>query len=394
VKQVDGLVVLTFFDWDGIWHGCQFYARGLAASGWPTLYVEPRPLWNTTDPVFNARALRQAFLGSALRAAGPNLHVLRPRALPFGSVEAIRRLSQRLFRHDVHAACAALGISRPVYSVAYYEHCVEDLQLLGADRVLYRCIDDIQNDEEQALCRGADLVFVCHRTVFESKRPLNRHAHLLPNGCDFEQLTRLVIDDSIFAGIPRPRVGMSGMLDHWVNYAWLLALARHRPDVSLVLIGPVRRWRADAAERSNAEAFEALRSLPNVHWVGEKLGDEFTAALRALDVALIAFTDTPFNRGRDPLKLYQYLAVGLPMVTSPLSGFPSLPPGVLAAHTAEEFCNRVDEALTSGAKIGREARIDFARESDWRGRVRAADALLRQQFALITPRTVASVHHA
>jgi len=299
---------------------------------------------------------------------------------------AVRSATQRLFRRDVRAACTALGMTRPVLSVAYYEGCIDDVRSIGIDRVVYRCIDDIDHPDERALCRSADLVLVNHARLLEGRRELNGNAHVVPNGCEFERLRRPVTDESLFSRIPRPRVGMVAVLNHWINWEWLLASARRRPDVSLVLVGPVRPWTPRPHERLNAEALARLRTLPNVHWIGERVGDALLAALWGLDVGVIAFTDTQFNRGRDPLKLYQYLAVGLPVVTSPLNAFPSLPDGVRTAHKAEEFGTLIDEALKRGAAEGRDGRIAFARAADWSERARTVDALLREHFDVSTSR--------
>ena len=386
MKPADGIVVLSPFVWDGIQNACQYTARGLAGHGWPTLYVEPRPRWNRTDPDFSSRVLCQAFLGRRVRSAGRNLHVLRPRSVPLGRAATMRAVGQRLFRHDVLTACAALGITRPVLSVAYYDGCMDDVQSLGGDRLVYRCIDDIENEEERELCRRADVVFVNHPGLLDARTSLNPRLHVVPNGCEFDRLSRRVTDESILSGIPRPRVGLVGVLNHWVNWEWLLAFARRRPDVSLVLVGPVRGWTPKDDERANAGALEELRALGNAYWVGERTGDALTAALWGLDVGLVAFTDTQFNRGRDPLKLYQYLAVGLPVVTSPLSAFTSLPAGVRCADKVDEFCALIEDALSSDARAGRDERVRFARAADWSERIRTADAVLHQHFDVSTMR--------
>ena len=161
---------------------------------------------------------------------------------------------------------------------------------------------------------------------------MHPNVHLVEHGVDHEQLSRAVNEELPIplelASLPRPIFGFVGVVGEWVDLDLLAALARGRPDASIVIIGPVLVPHGPCAD------------LPNVHWLGARDHGSLPGYLRLFDVGLIPFKHVPLTHNANPIKLYEYLAAGVPVVSTACprsgrcptrSGLPTMPCGRCAA---------------------------------------------------------------
>jgi glycosyltransferase involved in cell wall biosynthesis len=142
------------------------------------------------------------------------------------------------------------------------------------------------------------------------------------------------------ARLPRPLVGYLGLLSHFLDFDTLEALRRARGTGTLVLIGPdTPATRAQLAEFAQREGVAVLGAQPY---------ENVPACLQAFDVGIVPFrANLPFVRGINPNKVYQYLASGIPVVTTPLLDLPPTPPILNFASTATDMVAGVKAALAS-----------------------------------------------
>ena len=187
------------------------------------------------------------------------------------------------------------------------------------------------------------------------------------NACDPDHFRPDGGEAEILASIPRPRLGYVGSIDERAFDAPLVAsLARLRADWSFVLCG-----------RADPPAVRRLDGLANVHVLGRIDYADVPAFLRGFDVCLIPYrTDGP-ARYVHPKKLYEYLAVGKPVVTTPLPALATSDAPHRSAATAEEFVAAVEEALAESHSEGlAERRRSVAVANSWGARGRAIRALV------------------
>jgi teichuronic acid biosynthesis glycosyltransferase TuaH len=144
---------------------------------------------------------------------------------------------------------------------------------------------------------------------------------------------------SSLSGIPRPMLGFIGTLFSFLDFDLLEQVARVHHDKSLVLVGP--------AEDSVKQAVARLRELPNVVHIDGQPQAEIPAYVGAFDVCL-----NPFLRGRvadsvSPLKVYEYLAMGRPVVSTPMKALQmeDVARAVVFADDANEFCEQISRCL-------------------------------------------------
>jgi len=163
------------------------------------------------------------------------------------------------------------------------------------------------------------------------------------------------------AALPRPRIGYLGLLSHFLDFDTLEALRQARRGGTLVLIGP--------PGQGTAAAVDALRGREGVAVLGPRPYEQVPAYMQGLDACVIPFrAQDPFVRGINPNKVYQYLASGRPVVTTPLLDLDPVPPLLQYAAEPAAFADAVGRALD--ARPDPAACRELARPHDW-GRLAA-----------------------
>ena len=224
---------------------------------------------------------------------------------------------------------------------------------------------------EEALLREADLAIGVSPRLQRRFAATQPNAYLLTNAVDAEQFAPARLaglpQHAALASLPRPRLGLIGQIDRRVDQALLHHLAEQHPQWQIVLVGRV------AAEVD----FSRLLDLPNVHLVPFQPHEQLPQVLNALDVCLIPYLLTPLTQSCNPAKAYEYLASGLPIVSTPLEGLAELRHLVAMADTPERFAAAVQAALAEPSR-GRAERLETAAAQSWERRADFIEARLLQ----------------
>jgi glycosyltransferase involved in cell wall biosynthesis len=164
-----------------------------------------------------------------------------------------------------------------------------------------------------------------------------------------------------------PLVVYAGTLDARLDVDWLLQTARALPEATIALVGPV----------VDASHLEPLRAVSNIEFRDPLPRAELAALLRSADLGVIPHRRSPLTEAMSPLKLYEYLAGGLPVVATDLEPMRGIDPRVLLVGAGGDFAGAARAALALGrAREG--ARRQFVRDNSWRSR---HDALLALALA-------------
>jgi glycosyltransferase involved in cell wall biosynthesis len=369
----DGLIVLCAAnDFDATKMGDWHLARHLSEHA-PVLYVDPprSPLTRFRRPGEPA-----AVPTAALRMAAPRLARLTPVVQPFPSRRGMTGLTSALTRGYLRRATSRLGgrtlavISGwPQYPV--FGSCAEQVRAYWAKddfvggAALLGLHPRLLDTRERQVAAGADLVLAANPVVAGTWRGRGLDPLLIPFGTDvdaYRGVDRCPVPPD--ARLPAPVAGFVGRINERTDLALLEAIAdRNR---SLLLVGP-----KDPAFEPGR--FEALRRRPSVRWVGEKPFEALPGYLRAIDVGLVPYTGSEFNRGSFPLKTLEYLAAGRAVVATDLPAIRWLATGLIAIATGPaDFADQVDRLLAeprTDALLG--ARQGFAAQHSWARR--AAD---------------------
>jgi len=279
---------------------------------------------------------------------------------PAGSA-SLEEVEPGLFLSRRGAGSLARLPRRVVWAFAYN---VPDEEALAGSRLVYDVIDHLdvfpqarrvlRRNHERALAR-ADAVFAVSRPLLDQVRRVRADAVYLPNG----------VEAAFFeapgdpAGIPdriarsrasgRPVAGYVGALARWVDGDLLRALAAARPDWDFALVG-------EALDESFSDL--ERRGPPNLAFLGRRPYSAMPAVLHSFDVGLIPFRAGPEGLHASPIKLYEYLAAGLPVISTRIPECEGIPEVSIAAD-ASGFASLLDAAR------------DLSRSSDFRDRARA-----------------------
>src|SRR5262249_12126399 len=165
--------------------------------------------------------------------------------------------------------------------------------------------------------KEASLVLTVARPLQDQASAVRADAIYLPNGVDYEHFSAEVpapAGDSEVAGLLASRkraAGYYGALAEWFDYEMLDAVAARREDWNFLIIGP-------SLDSSAKQRGRSLRRHKNVYWIGPRPYQELPAYLRLFDIALIPFQVNDITQATSPLKLYEYLAAGKPVLSTPM----------------------------------------------------------------------------
>ena len=151
--------------------------------------------------------------------------------------------------------------------------------------------------------------------------------------------------------------GFFGLIHHWVDLSLLAQVAQLRPQYSFVLLGDCK---VDASR---------VRSLPNVFFLGRRPYNELPAYCAAFDAGLMLFTRSEMTRHVNPIKMLEYLAAGLPVVSTPLPEARHYEGSILIRDTAHRFAAACDEVLRANHPKRRESISRLVANETWLTRV-------------------------
>lgn len=245
-----------------------------------------------------------------------------------------------------------------VYHPAYFSRIAPDEQKF----IVYDCVDDFPEFEthEQLALDRSDLMLCSSRSLYDKYRGRHPQLMLLPNGVEadhFRKKGKLPPQIAEIRASGRPIIGFAGALyKGWVDIDLLYYLAETHPYWHIVIIG-----------ESYAEDF--TNAPPNLSYLGVKSYNNLPHYLAGFDVAIIPFLDNQISQGTDPIKLYEYTAAGLPVVSRNLPFAKKLEPPLLYSYnTWEECVSAIDRALSEAGTRGTEGlalRREFTARNGW-----------------------------
>ena len=319
--------------------------------------------------------LRQGLAGC--REVEPNLFVANPLALPLPGVALADELNAHVLAAWVRCLCRRLGLERPVLW-SFPPHVSRLLGRLDERLAIYHCVDeyasfsgvprDVLIRLEADMVRRADVVLTSSEQLCAERRPLNAHTHFVPHGVDVEHFARALEPSTRIAdelrGLPRPIIGFFGQLADWVDLPLVRALADARPAWSFVLVG-----------RSTTD-LDVLRGPRNVHLVGLRPYASLPEYCRGFDVGIIPFRTNALTQRANPLKLREYLAAGLPVVSTPLPEVARYDGLVRLAEGRDAYLAQIEAALRETSGEAARRRLDAMRGESWEARVGQIEAII------------------
>ena len=389
------LIFVSLENWDDVWRRNQFICDALLRR-FPhmrLLFVE-----RARDVSHAVRTLRFSDLGRpALRQVRefPGLSIFSPIKLLPNSLSSGRRINALLLRRDLQRISSEIGLKGPLLWIN--DHFAGHLcGQLGERAVVYDVTDDwtvmpstadaereriVQADRE--LCARADLVVVCSQSLEDSRRPTARKLVRIPNGVDAAHYRSCIeanplghhcdgdqFDSQVSAAPVAPVFGYLGTLHgDRIDSALVLALADMWPGGKVVLCGPDFLSPLDHRRLKSRANIEIRAAVPYA---------DVPKVLAGFDVCILPHRCNAFTESLNPIKLWEYLASGKPIASTPVAGFRDFSHLCNLGDGVAGFLSACRSALEEDRTIGL-WRMREAENHSWEHRVDDLLEVFRQQ---------------
>lgn len=373
------IVLLSTADWDNpFWTNKQHVAVELARSGHRVFYIDSLGLRRPSARARDLRRIARRLLKAARPPlkVGENLWVWSPIVLPWHGNALVRRINRTLLEAGLWTWLKLLGLKRQ-WLWTYNPLTTEFFDLRSFSCAIYHCVDEIKAQPgmpveileaaEKQLAQNVDVIFTTSSQLTETRRVWNANTHYLPNVADYRHFATALAEEtsvpSDLAAIPGPRLGFIGAISGYkIDFRLIRHIAEARPDWSIVLIGEV-------GEGDPWTDSSLLRGLPNLHLLGPRSYKKLPAYLKGFDVAMLPNHVNEYTDAMFPMKFFEYLAAGRPVVSVDLKAIREFADVVSIADTPEGFIHAIDGILAGGApELDR--RLAVAREYTYEARTR------------------------
>lgn len=386
-------VCLTPERWNGLWRNRHQLLTRFARHN-RVLWVEPRPYLSEALHSMRARHLEadHTLAWPRPQHVQDGLFVYRdPLWLPLSGRPPLRQLTAWGRGLALRAAVRQIGGGQAPILWLFRPDQGDVIGQCGEQMVIYHAVDEyaayemeFQADQaanrpgrvqalEQIILRRADLVLVTSAPLLAAKQAWQPNTHLVPNGVDFAEFADALAhpqEPVALAAVPHPRLGFVGAINEKVDLRLLSALAAANRAWQIVLVGPVTL-------RYNLDDLAELRAQPNVHFVGALPVTQVPHAIAACDVCLMPYRINAWTHHISPLKLYEYLAIGRPIVSTAIPAVADMAPLVGMAPDAAAFPGQVELALRQAPdEAAAAARRQFAAGQTWDARVERISDLI------------------
>jgi len=302
---------------------------------------------------------------SGIKEREPNIYVYSPLVLPYFKSRLTRKINQVILTLSLKYFLARKKAQRIVFWAA----CPTAEGIVGRlkeGKSIYYCADEysefsgyskkLVKELEESLLKKVDLVLVVSDKLHQTKKKYNPNIFTIPHGVEFKRFSKYNLTPvelpADLRKIKRPIIGYYGLIRDWIDFELLQTISK-RKDWSLVLVGP-----------ANTD-ISSIQGIDNIYLLGLKDYESLPLYLKGFDVCIIPYKLVEVTINARPLKLFEYMASGKPIVSTPLPSV--LPYGkiIRIGSTKEEFIEQIEKSLQEKDNSLIQKRIDLARENSW-----------------------------
>lgn len=377
--------------WDGLMRPRQQLLSVFARHN-KVLFVEGQLHLRRTVAGFRQGELASAdFFHQPVRQAAENLFIFRyPVWAPISGRFPFNQLSGAIRRAVLQRVLAKLQLTEPI--VWFLKPGMLNLfdDLPSARLFLYHIEDEYTSygnmsperrrrteELEKKMMARADSVIVVSKTLYEAKKPFNPHTYLVPNGVNYWTYAQALEDPHLpyeLQNIPGPRLGYSGNISDKLELDMLADMMQAHPEWSLVFLGQLNIEQKTAAWR-------ALQALPNVYHIGPVAWSSVPHYVKGFDVGLMPYVQDLHAQTISPMKLYDYLAAGLPIASLDFPAARDFSHYLHIAETPAEFSQAVRGALADTGPERHQTRRNVAAQNSWESRVEQLSDLIEERLS-------------
>jgi glycosyltransferase involved in cell wall biosynthesis len=354
-RSIGDIVLVSTADWDNpYWTNKQHVAVELNARGHRVFYIESQGLRRPTATIKDTgriwRRLSRAF--TPPREVKPNLWVWSPLSIPFQGVGSIRKLNRVLVQVGLSFWLGRLGL-KPGLLWTYSPLTTDFYDLSAYAFTVYHAVDDIKAQpgmpreviaaSEQTLAERADVIFTTAPQIQATLSVHNPDTYYFSNVADFRHFSS-ALDDALevpsdLQAVGRPCIGFIGAVSGYkIDLELVAKAAQARPDWKFVFIGEI-------GEGDPLTTIKDYQDIPNMAFMGGRSYASLPAYLKGFDVATIPSLLNEYTKSMFPMKFFEYLAAGKPVVCTRLPSLLEFRGYFHTADSPESFVDEIERAL-------------------------------------------------
>ena len=306
----------------------------------------------------------------------PNLHILITPLLlsinfiPEGSLyRKLLSYNEGLIVKRIQKIIKKFNIKDFVFINSFNIHYPNIGKLLKAKLNVYHCVDPIIEDydakhghlSEEIILKDADLVICTSKELYRNKLEQHPYTFFIPNAADFEHSEKANSDDTEIhpkiIGIKKPIIGYFGNIERRIDYRMLEKVMKINRDKSFVFVGPIE---AEYLKKINKET-------SNLYLIDQVPYQLMPSVLKGFDIAIIPFKKDNVSHNIFPLKLFEYLGSGKPVISTDFNtDLDEFTNGTVPfCKNEEEFSSAINDALVNDTKEKQDLRLKAAKDNTW-----------------------------
>lgn len=301
--------------------------------------------------------------------------------IPAGKLyRLLLQINEKIIAKTINKVVEAESIEKYIFLNSWVFHYPNVAKYINPSLRIYQCIDPIIMSydakhgivSERQLIQNSDIVICTSKQLFDERRKLHPKTYFIPNAADIKHSV-LATDKNLPAhrsmqNFKRPIIGYFGNIEKRIDYEMMRTVIQKNNDKTFVFAGPVEKhWVPDFFFNS-----------PNVHFIGKILYNEMPSVVKSFDVAIIPFRRYESSATVFPMKLFEYLGAGKPVVSTDFN--PDLKDFthdlIPFCSTAEEFSDALNDALDSNSEELQRERIELACKHTWESRATAIEQII------------------
>lgn len=370
------IVIFSVIRWSFLWGRPQQIASRLANDGHNIVYFQCPCVFAPSTLIKNYKE-KNIFIR---RRVSKNLHIANTSFIPFSGKCNFINEKFGLFAFKMHLKCLNFEPDVAIFCSLFYNFLLEPLKAMDV-KIVYDCMDEFSGFSgvsgvsevlrvERDLTKRSSLVIATSKTLCEKLSKINSNCIYVPNAADFRHFhtaTQIKEKPAEIKRLQYPIIGFIGNVDDWVDIDLICKLAEVHPDYSILLVGPINFGQ------------NKLKRYSNIMMVGTKKYELLPQYLSFMDVCLIPFKINKLTLASNPIKLYEYLAAGKPVVSTALPEVCDNASQVVMIAKDDDFIKKVEEAVNETKSENKATilrRINFARNNSWDKRIDTIEKLL------------------